>query len=652
MKKFFLLSSLLICAICLFGQKLPVFLKSDSVQTAKIIRQSGDSVYQTQFIQQFEFSYVETVITLDSICDIDTCYPTDFETLRVILTDEETASVAIGNDTIVIVGSMKNLNECKIPYIDINPDSLGDEYFIWSDRIEQYCDTFPDKNGQTRCLYCGNRRIFDILEPETTQTAIILHKYTSIVYPDEDTCRCGHIGILRDNISEIYFSVEENGLPIGKYSLGQSIPVNSVIDGIIPESRRKLLSPEPLLGVRYNPESLLVTPGTDTIIVPFIAIDGSWEARFKWLWDDWAGPNETYTGYISYWDEIPWGQIDYRDVGPLQLCLAAPAQYIPTYAGDTIGYVDSIIAILDNDNIANDSIYLCYPTNSGQIWGWISLKEIFYKDFDTTNTDCPIVFSRPIDTLFMGVGNLCDNAHQAFFCRDYESCESTEGMRQTGINYDTQYFADAIHFYGRFNLDILSQMGVIPYTIDQILNSNPKLIVYTIGTGSVPRIWLNGTQYIVSPGYFPSYGDPYNFVYNGHKSIIDNPNILYDGINEIEVELIAPRPEDLGAQVVFALRFVLPETTEYIKKICKNNIIDINQIIYRGTEIADSGNTADTAIVSNVDTNSAVIVFQSNGNTWQSGVFSIVDSSIIIKFPDTLTTDRLWRWWYFTGKDR
>ena len=652
MKRFLLAAILLFSIVVISAQNLPVFLRSDSIQTGKILRQSGDTVYQTRFLQEFQFSYIETVIALDSICDNGTCYPTDFETLRVILAEQETAKVPLSGDTIVIIGTAKNLYKCNIPYIDINPDSSGDEYFLWSDRTEYYCDTFADKNGQTRCLYCGNRKIFDIIKPETTNTAIILHKYTSIIYPDEDTCRCNHIGIFRDNISEINYSIEENGLPIGKYSLGQSIQVSGVIDNFIPESRKYLLSSEPLIGIRYNPDSILVSLSSDTIIVPFIAIDGSWQVRFKWLWDNWAGPNETYTGYISYWDEVPWGQIYYRDVGPLQFCLAAPAQYIPTYAGDTIGYIDSIIAIFENDNILYDSLYLCYPSVSGHIWQWTTLKELYYKDFDSTNTDCPIVFSRPIDTLFLGVGNLCDNARQMYFCDEYESCEGAEGMRQIGMNYDPQYFADALHFYGQFNLDILSQIGVIPYTIEQIRDSNPKLVVYTIGTGSIPRIWLNGTQYTVSPGYFPSYGDPYNFVYNGYKTVIDNPNFIYDGINSIEVELIAPRPEDIGAQVVFALQFVLPETTEYIRKICKNDIIDINRTIYRGTEIADSGNTADTAIVSGVDTNSAIMVFQRNGNIWQSANFSLEDSSIIIEFPDTLATDRLWRWWFFSGKDR
>ncbi|RKZ32106.1 hypothetical protein DRQ33_06495, partial [bacterium] len=103
---------------------------------------------------------------------------------------------------------------------------------------------------------------------------------------------------------------------------------------------------------------------------------------------------------------------------------------------------------------------------------------------------------------------------------------------------------------------------------------------------------------------------------------------------------------------VLALKFVPPETTEFIKYVSRRQIIQINQKISRGTEIADSGTTADTANVPDADSNSAVIVLQRDGSQWTPGNFTLQDSAIIIDFETELTEDRLWRWWLFHGNDK
>jgi len=638
-----ILSGVLCC------QNLPVFLKADSVQSAKILRFSDDSIFQTFFVQPLSISFAETVIAHDSICEGDTCYPTEIETLRVVLAIGDTARIPHGDDTLIIIGTSENLNNMEIPSIDTNLKSSGDEFSLWNNRMESYCDSLIGKSGQTICEYCGIRQIFEYFYIETTATAILLHKYSSVVYPLEDSC-FSH-GFSPKFCPEVLTNIEENGVLLRTAPVNTRIPVSGVVENIISENRIGRLFDDHLFDIRYLPESLLIAPDEDTIMIPFAAIDGSWIVRSKWLWDNWAGPNETYSGYVSYWDDAPWGQVDYRDVGPLQLSMSAPAQYIPTYAGDTIGYIDSILAILDNDNLSGDSLYLCYPSGTGCVWGWINIRELFYREFDSTNTSCPIVFSRPVDTLFHGIGDLCDNSHQAFFCQSTESCEESEGMRGTCVNYDRQYFADALHFFGSFDVRTLCEIGLIPYSLEQIQESNPRLIIYTIGTGSIPRMWLNDSLYIIASGTFPAYGNPYNFDYNGHRAVIDSPFIKFDDANHIVLELIAPRPIDLGAQVVLALEFVLPDTVEFLELITRDDIIELNRHILRGTSLADSGNTKDTAVVSDIDTNSAIIVYQRDSTLWKSADYELADSSIIINFSDTLLDDRLWRWWFFTGNE-
>lgn len=650
--KWFLCAVVFFCGM-LFAQKLPVFLLADSVQTGKILRSTGDTTITTDFTQRIKISYAETVIVVDTLCSVDTCLKSNVETLRVVLDENDTAKVPVENDTIVLIGTTKNLNFAEIPMIDPNPSVDGDEIFIWSSRREQYCDTLYDKDEQSiMCHHCGTRQVFDFWYIESTATAILLHHFSQVRYPADDSCAPPTMRQQNNASPAMRFSVKENGLPLSDVPMNEPLPVAGVISQKIADTRKSPLPKNVLIGVRFNPESLITTTENDTVIVPFSAIDGSWIVRWKWLWDGFAGENGGYTGYVPFWDDIEWSQVDYADEGALQFALAAPAQYYPTYAGDTLGSVDSIIAKLQSDGIADDSLYLCYPTNEGAIWNWHTLEELFYKGFSTDSNHCGIVFSRPMDTLFRSAGNLCDNSKQAFFCPDGDACDGVLGMRSTGTTFRREYWADALRFYGGFNIAVLCDIGVIPYTVEQLQSADPQLVVYVIGAGSVPRIWLNGEEHIISPNYFPSYGDPYGYVYNGYDTTISSPPILWDETNQIEIEHISPVGQSIGAQVILALKFVPPDTVVYVEPISYGDEILINAPILRGIELADSGQSTDTAQVAGIDTASAVIVFQRNGNLWQNAQFLLQSDTIIVNFGSAINENRLWRWWFFTGSEQ
>ncbi len=651
MRRILIGAMIFLCAV-VFAQKLPVFLKADSVQTEKVLRAQGDTAVATDFLQRLRLSYVETVVVVDTLCSPDTCYTSAVETVRVILGDGDTARVPVGEDTITIVGSSKNIRYAEIPAIDPDPNVDGDEIFVWSSRSEEFCDTSFESDEQTiLCQYCGTKRVFEFWYPESIGTAVLLHKFSEIRYPVDDTCVSAENRQRESASPTMKISVAENGLPIRTVSGEKALPVAGVISQIVPNTRKNPLINDVLFNVRFNPESLITAPGNDTVIIPITAIDGSWIVRWKWLWDYMMDVNEEYIGYVPYWDDIPWGQADFLDEGSLQFALAAPAQYYPTYAGDTLGRVDSIIAILENDGIADDSLYLCYPTNNGAIWGWHTLRELFYKGFSTDSGQCEIVFSRPMDTLFTGVGNICDNSHKAFFCNDDIICDGTSGMRATGDTYIRGFWADALHFYSAFDIRALCDAGIIPYSIEQIRDAAPKLVVYVIGAGSVPRMWLNGTEIVLSPEYFPSYGDPYGYVFNGYDTTIASPPLRWDEINEVEIEHIAPLSDEIGAQVIFALKFAAPETTAYLEPVKIGDEITINSPILRGTATADSGQSADTADVVGIDSTAATVVFQRIGNLWQSASFSIENGKIIVDFGAAIEEDRKWRWWFFTGSE-
>ncbi|RKZ27674.1 hypothetical protein DRQ26_02680 [bacterium] len=636
----------------IFSQSLPVFLKADSLRVSKILRAQGDTSVQTDFIQQLQLSCVETAIVVDTLCGQDTCYASRVETIRVILSKGDTARVPVEDDTIAIVGTDKNVRYLNIPAIDPDPNIDGDEIFIWSSRAENFCDTSYLSDRQTvLCQYCGVRRVFEFWYPESIETAVLLHHLMKVSYPADDSC-AEYYSKQNDESSPLFrFQIMEKNAPVRISSDGDEIPVSNVVENIIPDARKSPLLSDVLFNVRFNPESLVTAPGNDTVIIPIAAIDGSWIVRWKWLWDFLMEFNEDYTGYVPYWDEIPWGEADFRDEGILQFALAAPAQYYPTYAGDTLGSVDSIIALLEDAGIADDSLYLCYPADDGAVWGWYKIREIFYKGFSTDSEHCAIVFSRPMDTLFTHCGNICDNSHKAFFCEEDIICDSTSGLRATGEYYYRGLWADALHFYSGFDIRTLCDIGVIPYSVEQVRNAAPKLVVYVIGAGSVPRMWLNGEEIILSPEYFPSYGDPYGYVYNGYDTTITSPPLEWDDLNEVEIEHIAPLSDEIGAQVILALKFAAPETTEYIEPVRVGDEIMINAPIFRGTAVADSGQSADTADVQGVDSTSAAIVMQKVDGMWQGASFSLESGRIIINFEDTIDSDRRWRWWFFSGSE-
>ncbi len=141
---------------------------------------------------------------------------------------------------------------------------------------------------------------------------------------------------------------------------------------------------------------------------PFLFIDARWATtKSKWLWDEWAGPNETYSGYVSYWDEVPWGTVRYDDGIERDFNFAARAQYIPTYAGEVLGHVEDIIALLERDHIDRRIIEAQYAADS--IPQEIPLRDLFYRDYNPANVGCPIVYSRPVTYRFGAKGHIGDN---------------------------------------------------------------------------------------------------------------------------------------------------------------------------------------------------------------------------------------------------
>jgi len=316
---------------------------------------------------------------------------------------------------------------------------------------------------------------------------------------------------------------------------------------------------------------------TITHRIPFLCIDCRWKVFSKWLWDDYAGPNETYSGYINYWDEIPWQRVVHDDEIERDHNYAAQAQYIPTYSGDIIGFVDDLGKLLHKDGILYDEINAQYSHEFPA--GLVQIKKILYRDFDTHAPVCPVVYSRPVTHTFKGSGHIGDNSMISRYISAPECCDGTS----TGSGmFPHEFLADALHFVREISGDEIMELlrpfaeangneGGAESSLPSAL-ADGRLVVYTIGTGSVPRIKINGGDWhVVSSGYFPPYGDPYNFDYHAHRAVIEDHGLIFgesepvrgDGgtepipipMNEIIVELIAPRPEDLGAQVVFAFEY-------------------------------------------------------------------------------------------------
>lgn len=638
-----IIGACVIFTVYAFSQDLPIFLKADSIAVEKLLRTVGSSFYTSDFLHRFERGYVETVLVSDSICDNDTCYPSGYETLRVVVDIGDSALIELAADTFWIYGDKKKMQFALNPFVDRNTDSSGDEYYLLFTKDEPFCDTIISKDGQSvLCQWCGRRKVFEFWYPESAGAALLLRRTRIELYPEQDSCRSRQVNIVPFG----NFVVKDETGPVQMVDESGEIILRRA-DDIVPVTRKPVYRKDALINLRYNPDSILTT-NQDTAIIPFLVVDGSWLVRWKWIWGEYAAESGTYIGYAAVWDDIPWGGFEYTDEGLLQVAMAAPAQYCPISGGDTLGYVDSVIALLESDGIADDSLFVCYPRDTVAEWGWHRIRDIFYKNFNSDSSHCPIVFSRPVDTLFTSAGNLCDNSRQVYFCSASEACDGVGGMASCGHAYFRDFWADALHFYSAFSIPALCDLGVIPYSVEQIVHSDPELVLYIIAAGSVPRIWINGNEYIVSPSYFPPYGDPYGYVLNGYRAVIDSPAVDWYGLNTVEVEHVSPLQDGLGAQVVFALRFCPPSTSLYIQPICEGDTLILNAPLYSGTEVADSGQARDTAVVAGVDSLSAVLATQNIDGVWQPVNFTLSDSTVIVIFDSTLTQPRRWRWWFFS----
>jgi len=304
-----------------------------------------------------------------------------------------------------------------------------------------------------------------------------------------------------------------------------------------------------------------VEPFYEKVIVPFACIDSSWGVRFKFLWEDYAGPAETYTGYIDYIDSVPWGEVLLDDGSRRSSFMARQAQYKPKYAGEIIGSMDNFLDLLNYDGIRDKRIAVYMIMSDGRERSVVQeLNELFWKDLGGPHGPCPVVMSRPMTYVAGGPGTICDNSKQEYACNIVDACDHTLGLRELGISHDRQFFADYLLFWRDMYVTEIGPRLPVGHDFDTVRRGSPRLVVYMIGAGSIGRIRVNGDWHIVSPGYFPPYGDPYNFIYNGHKAVINDFEFDFspEVILELDVEYVAPRPEDLGAQVVFAVEYRVP----------------------------------------------------------------------------------------------
>ncbi len=303
--------------------------------------------------------------------------------------------------------------------------------------------------------------------------------------------------------------------------------------------------------------------------LPFGNIDSKWKVRWKDLWTTHAGPNETYSGYIDYWDEVPWQQVDNPGGVSFDYNHAARAQYLPKYgsAGDyygvfercvevglpeeychhCLGLVQDLIALLEADGIDTHEIEAQYA--HGEEPRMVRLRDLFFRNYDPANIGCPIVFSRPMTYNLGGKGHIGDNSMGSFFIHESESCDGTEGFREelAPPPYRTEFHADALWFIRRFKGSSLPE-----------LPADARLVMYVIAAGSVPRLKVNENWYFTDPAHSAPYGDPYGFCHRAKKYSIGRVSELgldYEGENSVIVEHIAPRPETIGCQVVFSFEW-------------------------------------------------------------------------------------------------
>jgi len=296
-----------------------------------------------------------------------------------------------------------------------------------------------------------------------------------------------------------------------------------------------------------NTKDLSITHRT-----PFLCLDSRWQVKWKWMFDIFAGPNEGYAGYIDAWDTVPWQKVKFDDGVVRDFNYAAQSQFIPKYSGDILGTRDDIIALLETDGIAGETITAAYSTGEAGVIAHVALCRLFFRNFDSSIIACPIVFSRPMTYKFGAPGHIGDNSEQAYFIRAEDSCDGTEGLHATLLErYRKEFWADAMHFSRSFEFQVPS--SELPPTA--------RLVVYTIACGSVPRICINGTWFHVSPlEHFPPYGDPYGYVFRGHKhtvGVISEIGLRTTAgeTNEFIVEHLAIHGSQCGAQVIFVIEW-------------------------------------------------------------------------------------------------
>ncbi|MCD6594629.1 hypothetical protein J7L68_03030, partial [bacterium] len=210
--------------------------------------------------------------------------------------------------------------------------------------------------------------------------------------------------------------------------------------------------------------------------VPFLCIDSTWRVRWKDLWTTFAGPAGTYTGYIDAWDGIPFQRIMFDDGHERDYNFAAQAQYMPSYGGsgdylgiyekcvesglpetychNCVGLVQDLIALLEADGSANETITAAYrDTDDMLVPGTIRLRDLFFRNFDRANKSCPLVFSRPLTNHLQGAGHICDNAQKLYYCTADKSCDGTTGLNGSELNEN--FRADALWFSKSFLSSLL-----------------------------------------------------------------------------------------------------------------------------------------------------------------------------------------------------
>ncbi len=296
-------------------------------------------------------------------------------------------------------------------------------------------------------------------------------------------------------------------------------------------------------------------------------IDPRWRVQWKFLFD--AMP-ESYTGYIPIWDTVPWQEVK-MDGKIRDHNYAARAQFFPSYGGygdyygiyepcvgfgydeaychNCMGLVQDFLRMLELDGIDEQEIYARHEYGDATLA--VRLRDLFFRQFNPANVGCPILYARPMTFHYCDSGNIGDNGQTAFYCRNEDICDGTTGLREeTGGTHAHEFWADVQWFQRSLRG---SELGI---SLDDV-PEDAKLVCYIISSTSVPRIKINGTWKVVSPCYFPPYGDPYGMSNRGFKILVADHGLRFgvDDINEIVVEHFSTRGDQCGAQVIFCLEW-------------------------------------------------------------------------------------------------